>query len=72
MFNNRPYRRQRPLGTTPNASKFWFLELVDSRKSLAGVYAQAMRRLCVAYTTAVSMRCDSYSHYGHEQGHGHE
>jgi len=45
MFRNRPYRRQRPPGTTPNASKFWFLELVDSRKILAGVCAQAVRSL---------------------------
>jgi len=55
MFDDRPYRRQRPPGTTPNASKFWFPELVDSRKSLAEVYAQAVRRLCAAYVAAVSI-----------------
>jgi len=62
MFDNRPYRRQRPPGTTLNASKFWFPELVDSRKSLAGVYAQAVRSL---YDSGI-YKYDSYSHYGHE------
>jgi len=37
MFHDRPYRRQRPPGTTPNASNFWFPDSIDSREIYAGV-----------------------------------
>ncbi len=42
MFHDRPYRRQRPPGTTPNARNFWFPDSIDSRE----IYAWVTPGLC--------------------------